>query len=188
MTTYSAVLGLGHHEVDDASLDETPDHENEVALPLDVLQSNGEAELVDKRADADEQAGEGHALGTHLEGEDFDGVESLHGRPAERIDSLEDVDEGHSGGAGRFGVSAGLDAGCGRYRDPANTTADIDPDEKRTAADLVDETGADGGDNDLNGVHGDEEVGLRNSARDTSGIENTGQEVGDGTCNPRVSS
>jgi hypothetical protein len=65
--TYSAVLGLGHKEVDDDSLDDTPDHEHEVCLPFNVCQGDGESELVDKRTNADEQAGECHSLGTHLE-------------------------------------------------------------------------------------------------------------------------
>ncbi len=45
---YCAVLGLGHDEVNDDGLDKTPNHEDKVCLPLDLLQSDWETELVDK--------------------------------------------------------------------------------------------------------------------------------------------
>lgn len=100
MWTYSTVLGLGNEVPDDGSLDETPDHEDNVCLPLDVLESDWESELVDESTTGDEKVREGHSLGTHFEGEDLDGVESLKWGPAERIDSLEDIDHSNSGSTG----------------------------------------------------------------------------------------
>ena len=55
--------------------------------------------MVDEGSGVDEETGESHTLGTHLEGEDLDGVESLERGPTERVDSLEDIDHGnHSSG------------------------------------------------------------------------------------------
>lgn len=90
--TYSAVLGLGDKDPDEASLDNTPDHEDKVSLPCNIGKSDWETELVDESSSGDEHVREGHSLGTHLEGEDFDRVERLHGGPAKGVDSLEDVD------------------------------------------------------------------------------------------------
>lgn len=78
-------------------MDKTPDHEDNVGLPLDVVKSDGESELVDESTAGNEQVGESHSLGTHLEGEDLDGVESLKWGPSERVDSLENVDHSNSG-------------------------------------------------------------------------------------------
>jgi len=46
--TYSAVLGLWHEPPDDGSLDGTPDEEDNICLPGDVLQGNRETKLVDE--------------------------------------------------------------------------------------------------------------------------------------------
>lgn len=89
---YSAVLSLGDEHPDEASLDNTPDHEDEVGLPFDVVKSDWETELVDEGSSGDEHVRESHSLGTHLEGENFDRVECLHRSPAKGVDSLEDVD------------------------------------------------------------------------------------------------
>lgn len=45
-----AVLGLRHDEVDDEGLDGAPDAEDDVRLPLDVGEGDGEAELGDHAA------------------------------------------------------------------------------------------------------------------------------------------
>jgi hypothetical protein len=47
-STYSAILGLGHQQVDDARLNETPDQKDSIRLPLYVRQSDWETKLVDK--------------------------------------------------------------------------------------------------------------------------------------------
>lgn len=98
--TYSAVLGLWSEQEGDTSLDNTPDHEDEVSLPSDLCESLWETELVDEGTEVDEKTGESHTLGTHLEGEDLDWVESLERSPSERVDGLEDVDHGDDGNGG----------------------------------------------------------------------------------------
>lgn len=44
--TYSAVLGLWHHKVNDNGLDNAPAAEDDVGSPGDVVESNGDTELV----------------------------------------------------------------------------------------------------------------------------------------------
>jgi hypothetical protein len=45
---YSAILGLGNEEVDDSSLEEVPDDEDDISLPCDHLQRDGPSKLVDE--------------------------------------------------------------------------------------------------------------------------------------------
>lgn len=53
----------------------------------------------EKLTSVGEKTGESHALGTHLKGEHFDRVESLHGRPAGRVAGLEDEDKNEDSSA-----------------------------------------------------------------------------------------
>ena len=66
VVTYSSVLGLGDEEVEDTGLADTPDAEDNVCLPGDVLQSDGNTELHDKHSSVGEERAEGHTLGSHL--------------------------------------------------------------------------------------------------------------------------
>jgi len=93
----SAVLGLWGEEISDPGLDQTPNHEDEVSLPLDLFESLWETELVDEGTKVDEETGESHSLGAHLEGEDLDWVKSLKWGPSERVDRLEDIDHNNHG-------------------------------------------------------------------------------------------
>lgn len=174
---YSAILGLRDKDVDDSSLDQTPDHEDDVGLPLDLLQGDGETELVDERTDGGEHVREGHSLSAHLEGEHLDGVKGLEWGPAERVDGLEDVDHGNRGGTGRLVTLLLLDTCGGGDTDPAEGACNVDPDEERTATKLIDKHGADEGHDALDGVHDDEEVGLGSGVGDTGSVQNTTQEV-----------
>lgn len=71
------MLGFRNEHPDNESLNGTPDDEDDVELPLDVLQGDGVSELVDQHGSGKRQIREGHALSAHLEGQDFDGVKSL---------------------------------------------------------------------------------------------------------------
>jgi hypothetical protein len=100
VVTYSAVLSLWGEEEGKTGLDQTPDHEDEVSLPSNLLKGLWETELVDKSTEVDEETRESHTLGTHLVGEDLDWVKSLERSPSERVDSLEDVDHGNNTNGG----------------------------------------------------------------------------------------
>lgn len=82
------------------TLNNTPDHENNVSLPFDVRKRHRETELVDestyapvsiescktvpnrRRTDIDEQSGESHSFSTHLERKDLNWIQRLHGSPS----------------------------------------------------------------------------------------------------------
>lgn len=91
----SPVLGLRNEQPDDKGLNRTPDGKDNVKPPLDILQSNGVGELVDHHSNRQGQIREGHSLGTDLEGQNLDGVQSLEGRDTEGVDGVEDEDKGH---------------------------------------------------------------------------------------------
>lgn len=101
-----ALLGLRDEEPDDESLDGAPAGENDVQLPLDRVQSDWVCELVDQHGGGERHVGEGHALGTHLKGEDFDRVQCLEGRNTECEDGIEQEDEADKGFA--RGIRVGL--------------------------------------------------------------------------------
>lgn len=118
-----------------------------------------------------EQARESHSLSTHLEGENFNRIKCLHGRPAERVADLEDIDPGKDGLADRWRDSILLGDGCGicdicdgcgdDNANPAKAASNINPDEHRATADFVDKGCADRSKNDLDSIHAELDVGLR---------------------------
>src|SRR5690606_8083898 len=63
----SAALGLWDEEVDNSGLDRTPNDEDEVSLPCNLLKGDGPCELVEETGGVDSEGGEGHTLGTLLE-------------------------------------------------------------------------------------------------------------------------
>lgn len=56
---------------------ERPCHEDDVRLPLDLLDGNRPRELVQKTGGVDEEALKCHSLGADLERDAFDRVEGL---------------------------------------------------------------------------------------------------------------
>lgn len=82
-------------------------------------------ELIQHAAGVDCQTGKCHALGTTLEGEDFDWVESLQWRQADRVDGSEEEDHGHRGLCGAFvgGVRVRVRRSRSRDANPNDTTA-----------------------------------------------------------------
>lgn len=182
MATYSAVLGLWGEEESHTGLDQTPDHEDEVSLPSDLVKSLWETELIDKGTEVDEETGESHTLGTHLVGEDLDWVKCLERSPSERVYSLEDVDHGDdSNGRRLVGLVIVMDARCSNDTNPADSASNVDPDEKWATTDSVDEASTDGGNDNLDSVHGNEQVGTSDWVIDTSLLKDTSQEVGNDT-------
>lgn len=172
-------------------MDGTPAGEDDVSLPGEVDEGDRETELVGEEADRGEQVGEGHSLGAHLEGEDLDGVESLHGGPAERVADLEDVDPGENGLGDGAGYAREIlwgtvllhvgDGGGDGDTDPAETTGHVNEDQHGAATKAVDLGRAETGKDDLDGVHAKLDVDLCLGAADTSSVEELGQVVGDNT-------
>lgn len=165
------------------------DAENDVGSPSDVVKGNWDTELVDEESGRSEQVGEGHSLGAHLEGEDFDWVESLHWSPSERVEALEDVNPGEDSGGdwlwnrsnvlvGRALLDVGDGAGDGDA-DPAERAGKVDADEHWATAEAVNHGGAGSGEDDLDGVHADLDVGLFDVTDDTGSIQELGEIVGD---------
>lgn len=65
--TYGTLLGLGDEEVNNRSLNSTPNAEDDVGVPSDMLQSNGPDELVEDRNDVHDEVTEGHTLCSNFE-------------------------------------------------------------------------------------------------------------------------
>lgn len=75
--SYSAITSLREEEVHDGGLSSAPDDEDDISLPSDALERDRPGELVQETTSVDRQTGEGHTLGTHLEGKNLDWEESL---------------------------------------------------------------------------------------------------------------
>ena len=101
--TYRSVLRLGQEEVEDRCLHSAPNNKDDISLPADRFQGDGPSELVEQTTSVNSQGGKGHALCTHFEGEDLDGIQSLQRRETNRVDCTEDEDTGN-GGFGCRGV------------------------------------------------------------------------------------
>lgn len=92
--TYSTVASLGEVQPDDEGLGNTPDDEDDVGLPTNVLKRNRPSKLVKQTTSIDCQTRECHTLGTHLERQNLHGVQSLKRSNAEREDSAEHENHG----------------------------------------------------------------------------------------------
>lgn len=77
-----------------------PDGKDDVGFPPDLIHGNGPGELVQEASSGDSEARETHALGTHLERQDLDGIQGLKRSEAHRVDSTKNKHEGKGGGAG----------------------------------------------------------------------------------------
>lgn len=187
----SAVLGLRDEEVKDDGLANTPDAENNVSLPRDVLQSNGNTELHDKHSSVGEERAEGHTLGSDLVAEDLNGVEGLERSPANRVEDLEEVNPGQNSLANRGSDSVGLglvveigdvgDRGRDSDTDPAKSANKVDNEKHGAATDSVSKTSTDSGEDNLDSVHAQGDLGLSPSLLDTGGVEESTEIIGDDT-------
>lgn len=136
-----SVLGLGNEHVDDSSLNRAPDREDDVELPLDVLQSNGVRKLVDHHGDGEGQVRESHSLGADLEREHLNRVQSLERRNTESVDGVEDEDECDERVAGGIGTSLLLHGDCNNGGSPDEGDAAKCTDHHGTTAEPVNEEG-----------------------------------------------
>lgn len=84
---YSTALGLGNEPPNDKGLNGVLHGEDDVGLPADSIERNGPGKLVQEATQVDGQRGEGHALGTHLERQNFDREKGLERRDTNRVNA-----------------------------------------------------------------------------------------------------
>lgn len=75
--TYSALSGFWEEEIGKDTLDSSPDHEDDVGLPLNLFDGNRPGELVEKTGCVDKGRLDGHSLCSDLKGDDLDRVQTL---------------------------------------------------------------------------------------------------------------
>lgn len=73
-TTYSTLPCLREKEVEDCPLYRTPEDEDDVSMPTNVLEGHRPCKLPKQAAGTDGQAGKRHTLGAHLERENLNRV------------------------------------------------------------------------------------------------------------------
>lgn len=187
--TYSSVLGLGDEEVENDGLNDTPDTEDNVGLPGNVLQSDGDTKLHDKHGSVGEEGAEGHTLGSHLVAENLDGVESLERSPANGVADLEKVDPGEDSPADWWGDGISLrlvveisdvgDRGRNSDTDPAESTNDVDDEQHGATTDSVSEGGTKSSKGNLDSVHSHGNIVLLSAILDTGSVEESAEVVRD---------
>jgi hypothetical protein len=188
--TYSPLPGLWEEKVRQDTLDESPGHEDDVRLPLDLLDGNGPGELVEQAGGVDEEGLEGHALGADLERDAFDRVEGLQGGDVERVHGAEDEDKSQHGIAGVLvgedGVAVVDAAGRERLRERAGRGGHAHPHDRDAeeagqhhpaAADLLDEMRPDHGEDELFDAVPELHVGLADGPVDAGGVEDGRHEL-----------
>lgn len=178
-----SALGFWDEEVDDGGLDNTPDDEDDVSLPGNLLKGNWPSELVEETSSVDGKGGESHTLGTLLEGQDLDWVQGLEWSETDGVEDTEDEDEADgttsSGDVGL--VRIGVGSGTGSDGNPDGGKGQVDEEEEWATAESVDEESTTDSEEalDESKTQVDVEDGL--SVGDTGGGKKTSQEVGDDT-------
>ena len=163
----STVLRLRNKHPHHKRLNRAPDHEHNIQFPLDVLQRNWVRELVDQHGRGEGEVGERHALGAHLEGEDFDGVQRLQRGDTDGVDSAEEEDHRDSGLGGRAVglVTAGKLRRGNRHADPNNRAARHGSEEHGATADLLDKRSTEEREDELEACISQVDVGLLDALR-----------------------
>ena len=165
---YSAIVGLGDEEVNSDCLNGAPNDETDICLPADLFECDGPCELIEKirlyRTSAEKSSsmqGGGdnvtgttsqirkcHALGAHLEREDFDGIQNQERIESGGVDCTEEIDksDGRFGGSWRSGGGVG---GCGDGDgNPCDAASCVCEEEEWSTTDSIDKTGSDHGENE----------------------------------------
>lgn len=182
---YCAVLGLGDKEIDDRSLDCTPDGEDDVCVPSDLGHGYGPGELIQHASSRNSEAGETHALGAHLEGQDLNRVQSLQRGETDRVDGTEDEYECKASGSGGFVCALGT--ACGNrlliessrngHGKPNNAATDVGEEEQRSPTNAVYQIGTEESPAKLLTVVDEDDIGLSEIASNSNGIQDFGHEV-----------
>jgi hypothetical protein len=126
------------------------------------------------------ETGEGHSLGTHLEGQNLDGIEGLQRGDTNGKHCVEDEDESDKGltGGGRVSLVVDADGNDGGNPDEGNT--DHGEQQQRATSDLVDKSGTEDGKRELHAGKTKVDVHLLRLIVDSSRLEHGGDEVRDG--------
>lgn len=177
-----SALGFWDEEVDDDGLDGTPDNEDDVGLPGNLLKGNWPGKLVEETGGVDSEGGEGHTLGTLLEGEDLDWVESLEWGETNGVEDTEDEDESDgSTGSTNVGVVVGVGSSESSDADPDESERDVDEEEERTTTETINEESTADSEEALDESETQVDVEDSGGVGDTGGGKETSQEVGDDT-------
>jgi hypothetical protein len=183
--TYSAVLGLRNEEVDDSGLNSTPDGEDNIRAPSDLLQGNRPCELVQETSSGNGEARETHTLCTHFEREDFNGIQGLERSEAYRVDGTKDKDECErcrSCGLVRTSSPTRGDRFLIQRRSyghcqPDHTAAGIGEQEERSSANTVHQIGSEQRPAELLAVIDQSDIGLSNRTANSNGGQDFAKEV-----------
>lgn len=188
--TYCALAGLGEEEVGNDTLDGTPDDEDDVRLPFDLLNGDWPGELVDQAGGIDEETLESHTLRSDFERDTLDWVESLERSNVERVNGAKDKDEGQDGVGGGIIVELGIavgdtarDQGVGesacrcRHANPDYGGTEETSQHKLPTAKHLNEVGTDDGRYELNNGIAQLDVGLANRVINANGVEDRAEEV-----------
>lgn len=159
-------------------------------MPANLLHGHGPGKLVQETSGIGGKAGEGHTLGTHLEGEHLDGVQGLQGGDSDRVNGTKDEDHGQSSlGSCRVvvdGVTVGIDAGLrsrkarrgNGHAHPDDDTGGKREEQQGATTHTVDQKGTEDGPGKLLAVVDEGDVGLLNGSSVTGRVENRAEEVG----------
>src|SRR5690606_20567921 len=166
----------------DGGLDETPDDEDDVGLPLDLLKGNWPGELVEETSSVDSEGGESHTLGTLLEGENLDWVESLEWGETDGVEDTKDEDETDGGTSGSNVVVVGIvDTSADSDGNPDNAERQVGEEKEWATSESVDKGSTADGEEALDESKTQVDVEDSGWVGDTSGGKKTSQEVGDDT-------
>ena len=190
--TYRALPGLGEDEVCNDTLESTPDNEDDVCLPFDLLERNGPSELVHEAGGIDREGLQSHTLGSDFEAETLDGIQRLQRSDVEGVDGAEDEDEREHGIAcivvavdrvaifGASGDQGGRESACGSgHANPDNCGAEKATQHHLATADLLNEVSSNDSPEELEAGVSKVDIGLADRSVDTGGVEDGGHEVGE---------
>lgn len=131
--TYSSLAGFGEEKVCNKAPDGRQSNEDDVRLPLELLDRHRPGELVGDTSNVGEDTLESHPLGTDFKVDDLDRVQRLERCQVERVDGSEDEDEGQDSVAGRLvaelGVTISHAAGRDRVGQSGGSRSHADPDD-----------------------------------------------------------
>ena len=117
LKTYSSLAGLGEEEVCNETPDSGQSNEDDVCLPLELLDRHRPGKLVGDTSDVGEHTLESHTLGSDFKVDDLDRVQSLKRSEVERINGSKDEDEGQDSVASRLVAEFGITVSHATRRD-----------------------------------------------------------------------
>jgi hypothetical protein len=175
--TYSSVFGFWEEPPNYSCLSCAPQDKYNIRLPSNVGERDGPSELVEQATGVDSQTRKCHTLGTHLEGQHFDRVESLKRCNAEREDCSEQKDHG-DGSFGSTHVFGLLEqATCSGHANPDDGTSSHTSEHETTSTEFIDEGRSAKGEDELEAWVAQVDIGLLNGSVVASSVEHGTEEV-----------